>query len=185
MFEDGTVSGTPTVKGGFIRPAGGGPLVSYSGSVVTSKKKPNASDPVCFERISPGSTIARDVRFGSCQMAFPGGGHPDGIASMSLENHLENAFSTAFGQMDGAKLSEDGRTEVSRMSAERAARIQRPLRKGKPLPESVKKARLSLAMAAMELMATEAAIASDGEITAESLRRVLRGQRPPLSRKPR
>ena len=184
MFEEGTVARIPTSAGGLIDPASGGPQVRYSGSTVVGRM-PNVSDPVCFKRTALGSTTASLVRFGSCDMALEGNGNFGGIASVALENQLQNAFTTAFGRVDGAKLSEDGRTEVSRMSAERAARIQRPLRKGKPLPESVKSARLSLAMAAMELMATEAAIASDGEITAESLRRVLRGQGPPLSRKHR
>jgi hypothetical protein len=184
MFENGTVARVPTDAGGLINPVNGGAQVSYSGRAVEGTV-PNVSDPVCFKRTSRGSTTASVVRFGSCAMALAGDGHPGGIASTSLEHDLESAFRTAFAQMDGAMLSEDGQTEVSRMSAERAARIQRPLRKGKPLPDNVKAARLSLAMSAMSLMATEAAVASDGEITAESLQRVLRGQRPPLSRKPK
>lgn len=186
MRENGTIAGQPTVNGGFIDPEDGPPQVRYSGKAVKKGPTPREGDPVCFERIFKGATTAAAVSFGACGTDLES--NQTAIEAFSpplLSRHLEMAFQSSLEQVPNAVLSADGLDEVKRMSADRAARILRPLRAGETLPDEVKSARFLLAETAMSLMATEAALASKGTVTAEALRRVLRGQRPPLRRKPK
>lgn len=183
MRENGTIAGQPTAAGGFINPQGGPPRVQYSSKVVNGLT-PREGDPVCFVRTSKGSTTAIDVHFGSCNMGMESSEAAiDEMAAPLLSRYLEVTFQSSLEQVAGAVLSEDGQDEVKRMSVDRAVRILRPMLANEPLPDEVKSARILLAETAMSLMATEAALASKGAVTAEALRRVLRGQRPPLRRK--
>ncbi len=184
MREDGIIVGEPNASGGSIQPASGGPLVRYSGHAVVGKPTPRKSEPVCFKRVFKGAMTASEVRFGACGALPRSGDGGDGDEdAASLQRHLEAAFRASFEAIPDMALSADARAEVARMSAERARRILRPLPNGEPLPDGVKSARFQLAEAAMSLMATEAATASDKTVTAEALCRALRDQRPPLPRK--
>jgi hypothetical protein len=164
MWEEGTVIEVDKAGGSIAAFALPSP-VSYeihaAGGRILKR-----NDPVCFDRDLKRPNIAVHVWAGSC-------------AAAKLASQLVTTFHE---QLGDAQLEEDGQQEVLRMSADRAARILRPLRRGDQLPDVVKRARLALATAAMELMATEAANI-EGKITANSLRDVLRGQRPSLPRK--
>lgn len=167
MWEQGRVSIPDDGERGRIRADTGVTPVRYERDVVVGRA-PKKHDVVCFQRDERNPGVALRVRSGTC-------------AAVTLALQLETTFRNHLGD---AQLADDGLQEVLRISRDRAVRILRPL----PLNDSVGPdavvitARLALATAAMELMATETASIVKGEITAKSLRDVLRGQRPRLPR---
>jgi hypothetical protein len=165
MSEEGTVASADNA-GGLINAKAGASPVSYD-ALAVSGVMPRAHQTVCFDRPSAQSTGASSVRVGSC-------------AAAQLALHLERAFAE---QLDLGGLTEDSRKEVERIATERAARILKPVRGGTAASgEAIRAARLSLASAAMSLMAIEAAHAAEGEVTPKRLRDALRRQRPRLPR---
>lgn len=166
MSETGTVLDAD-LEGGIILAMGGGiSPVNYNRQVVVGDM-PRRFQSVLFDRRADDPGVASKVKVKTG-------------AAEALKLQLETAFHQRIGD---ATLTEDARREVSRISAARATRILRPLPSGHQAPDAVKTARLALATAAMELMATEAASTVENEITANSLRDVLRGQRPPFPKK--
>jgi len=163
MSEEGRVADVDS-GGGIITAASLSP-VRYAVGVVQGRK-PIRFEAVCFERDPHDIQTASSVRAGNC-------------AAAALALQLETAFHS---QLASTRLTEDGQQEVFRMSADRADRVLRPLPDGTPVPKAVKTARLALAVAAMKLIATETSSVDDDQITAKSLRDVLRGQRPRLPR---
>lgn len=164
MPEEGKVA-LADPAGGSINAAAPSP-VRYSAAVVQGRM-PNPFETVCFTRNPNNREVASRVRVGSCAVA-------------AIAAELEGAFHSQFGD---TPLAKHAQKEVFRMSADRAERILLPMPDGAPVTRAVKNARLAMAVAAMKLMAVEAMSANyEDNISAKSLRDVLRAQRPKLPR---
>ena len=170
MMEDGRVfSVSDTGSSGLISPLPPSvsyPAVTYDHNAVVGRL-PRNKDRVCFVRISSASSVATRVQVGSC-------------AAIAEADQLNQAF---LDKLAGVSLTTDGAAEVARLSADRARRILKAKSAGSTLPDDVIRARRTLAIAAMELTAIESSSLSSQAISADTIRSVLRAQRPRLPRK--
>ncbi|OYU14445.1 MAG: hypothetical protein CFE37_10635 [Alphaproteobacteria bacterium PA4] len=125
---------------------------------------PSNGQTVSFVRTAPGSLVAASVWVGT---GAPG-----------LANQLEQTFHA---KSAGVTLDPTGVTEMQRLAVERAQRVLKTA-PGSAYSHDVAAARFALAVAAMELLAVEAASMKPGTVDAKALRAIQRRQRPSLPR---
>ena len=166
MSEKGTAFSTDD-RGGLIAPDKAAGPVSYDAVAIANGggRAPREHESVVFDR-APGSSEATSVRVASS-------------ANADLTKSLRSAFERG---VEADRLSDDVRSEVVRLAANRAARARRANGQGAAIPHDVLLARIALATAAMTLLAVEARGIEPGKLTAVDLRETLRRQRPPLPR---
>ena len=163
MAEQGTIISGDNA-GGLIKAATPSP-VTYDASAVKSGRMPQKHDTVCFERAKPTDTVATDVRVGTCAVA-------------NLAQTLQHTFHENAGDLT---LGHAAHAEIDRLANQRAVRVLKPIPGADALPEELLAARVALAQATMFLLAVEVRML-EGDISAETLRAVLRQQRPTLPR---
>lgn len=163
MAEQGTIISGDNA-GGLIKAATPSP-VTYDASAVKSGRMPQKHDMVCFERAKPTDTVATDVRVGTC-------------AAANLAQTLQHTFHENAGDL---ALGHAARAEIDRLANQRAVRVLKPIPGADAVPEELLAARVALAQATMLLLAVEVRMLED-DISAETLRAVLRRQRPTLPR---